>query len=100
MTEFDQFQSGHRSDDHPASFANWLMQSKCHRCLSETGPDSADSADADAVLVSSLDVTVADAEQGSAERLVDSPIWLGLCFDIEVGMCQIRKETRCWDDVA
>ena len=39
-----------------------------------------------------LDVTVADAEQGSAEQLFDSPISLDLCFDTAVGMCQIRKE--------
>lgn len=100
MTEVDRSRSDHRSDDHLVSFANWMMQSKCHHSLSETDPDSADSADAVAALASLLDVTVADAEQESAERLVDSPIQLDLCFDIEVEMCQTRKEIRCWDDVA
>lgn len=100
MTEVDRFRSGHRSDDHPVSFANWMMQSKCHHSLSETDPDSADSADAVAALARLPGVTAADAEQESAERLVDSPIQLDLCFDIEVGMCQTRKEIRYWDDVA
>lgn len=102
MTEFDRFRSGHRSDDHPVSFANWMMQSKCHRSLSETetDPDLADSADAVAALANLLDVTVADAGRESAERLVDSPIQLDLCFGIEVAMCQTRKEIRYWDDVA
>ena len=71
---FDRFPSGHRSGDHPASFANWMMQSKYHHFLFETDPDFADSADAVAVLATLLGVTVADVEQGSAERLVDSPI--------------------------
>lgn len=50
-----------------------MMQSTGHHFLSETAPDFADSADAVAVLANLLDVTVADAEQGFAERLVDSP---------------------------
>lgn len=50
-----------------------MMQSICHHFLSETDLDFADSADAVAVLANLLGVTVADAEQGSAERLVDSP---------------------------
>ena len=68
-----------------------MKQSKCHHSLSETDPDSADFADAVAVLESLLDVAVADAEQGSAEQLFDSPISLGLYFDTGVEMCQIRK---------
>lgn len=73
MTIFDQSHSGHRSDDHLANFANWMMQSTCHRSLSETDPDFAEWADAVAVLASLLDVTVGDAGQESAERRVDSP---------------------------
>ena len=69
-----------------------MKQSKCHHYLSEIDPDSADLADAVAVLESLLDVTVADAEQGSAAQLFDSPISLGLYFDTAVGMFQIRKE--------
>lgn len=42
--------------------------------LFEKDLDSADSADAVAGLASLLGVTVADVEQGSVERLVDSPI--------------------------
>ena len=91
LTASDWFLSGHRSDDHPGSSANWMKQSKCHHYLSEIDPDSADFADAVAVLENLLDVAVADAEQGSAEQLFDSPISLGLYFDIAVGMCQIRK---------
>lgn len=70
---FDQSDSGHHSDDHPASSANWMMQSKCHRFPSETDPDFADLADAVAALASLLGVAVADVGQASAERLVDSP---------------------------
>lgn len=70
-----------------------MMQNTYHHSLCETDPDFADLAVAVAVLASLLDVTAADAGQGSAERLVDSPIWLGLCFGIEVEMCQTRKET-------
>ena len=92
---FDRCQSGHRSGGHPANFASWMTQSKYHHSLFEKYLDSADSADAVAVLASLLGVTVADVEQGSVERLVDSPIQLGSCFDTEVGMCQIRKEIRC-----
>ena len=69
--KFVLFHSDHRSDDHLANSANWMTQSKFHHSLSETDPDSAVAV---AVLASSLDVIVADAEQGSAERLVDSPI--------------------------
>ena len=71
---FDRFQSDYRSDDHPANFANWLMQSICRHSLSEADPDSVGFVDAAAVLASLLDVTVADAERESAERLVDLPI--------------------------
>ena len=70
---FAQFHSDYHSDDHPANSANWMMQSICHHFLSETDLDFVDSADAVAVFANLLDVTVADAEQGSAERLVDSP---------------------------
>ncbi len=48
-----------------------MMQNKLHHSLFATDPGSADAA---AVLASLLDVTAADAEQGSAERLADSPI--------------------------
>ena len=68
-----------------------MKQGKCHHYLSEIDPDSVDFADAVAVLESLLDVTVADAEQGFAEQLFDSPIPPGLYFEIAVGMCQIRK---------
>ena len=71
MPTFDPLRSDHRSDDRPASFVGWMMGNKFHHCLSETDPDSADAA---AVLVSLLDVIVADAARGSAEQLVDSPI--------------------------
>ena len=69
--EFDPFQSDHCSDDRPASFVSWMMQSKSPRFLFEADLDSAEAV---AVLARLLDVTVADAEQGSAERLVDLPI--------------------------
>lgn len=68
-----------------------MKQSKFHHYLSEIDPDSADSADAVAVLESLLDVMVADAGQGFAEQLFDSPISLGLYSDTAVGMFQIRK---------
>ena len=93
LTVIGRSRSGLRSDDHLESFANWMKESRSHHCLSGTDPGFAGFADAVAVLESLLDVTVVDAEQGSAEQLVDSPIWLGLCFDTEVGMCQIRKGT-------
>ena len=93
----DRFQSGHRSDDRQASFANSMMRSRYHHSISEADPGSVDSAGA-VVLASLFDVTVADAEPGFAERLVDSPIWLGWYSDIEVEMFQIRKEIRYVDD--
>lgn len=96
---FDRFHSGHHSDDHPANFADSMLQSICHHFLSETDPDFAGLADAVAVLANLLDVTVEDAGQESAERLVDLPRWLDLCFGIEVEMCRIRKETRYEDGV-
>ena len=71
---FDQFHSDHRSDDHPANVVNWMMQNTCHHSLSETDLDFAESADAVAVHAKILNVTVADAGQESAERLVDLPI--------------------------
>ena len=71
---FDRYQSGHRSGGHPTNFASWMTQSKYHHLLFEKDLDSADSADAVAVLASLLGVTVADVEQGFVERLVDSPI--------------------------
>ena len=74
MLGFDQFHSGHRSDDHPVNFASWMMRNTYHHSLSETDPDFAELAVAVAVLASLLDVTAADAGQESAERLVDSPI--------------------------
>ncbi len=74
MLAFDQFHSGHRSDDHPANFANWRMQSRCHHYLFEIDPDFADLVGAVAVLASLQGVTVAAAGQGFAVRLVDSPI--------------------------
>ena len=94
LTAFDRFLSGHRIDDHLESSASLMKASRCHHSLFETDPDSVDSADAVAALESQLDVTVAGAEQGFAVQLVDWPIWLGLCFDTGVEMCQIRKGTR------
>lgn len=73
MMAVDQFHSDHRSDDHLASFVNWMMQSICHHCLSETDPDFAEWTDAVAVLANLLHVTVGDAGQESAELRVDSP---------------------------
>lgn len=69
----DQFQSGHRSDDHPANFANWMRQSTFRHSLSEIDPDFADWLDAVAVLASLLSVTVGVAGQAFAERRADSP---------------------------
>lgn len=74
MLAFDLFHPARHSDDHPGSFANWMMQNTYHHSLFETDPDLSDLADAVAVLASLLDVTAADAGQESAERLVDSPI--------------------------
>ena len=90
-----QYHFGYHSDDHPGSFASSMLQSTCHRFLSETDPDLVELADAVAVLANLLDGTVAGAGQESAERLVGSPIWLDLCFGIEAETChQIRKEIR------
>ena len=74
-----------------------MRQSKSPHLLFEADLGSAGAV---AVFVNLLDVTVADAEQGFAERLVDLPIWLDLHFDIEVETCQIRKGIRYADDVA
>ena len=69
-----QFHFGYHSDDHPGSFAGSMLQSTCHRFLSETDPDFVELADAVAALANSLDGTVGGAGLESAERLVDSPI--------------------------
>ena len=69
-----QFHFGHHSDDHPRSFADSMLQSTCHRFLSDPDPDFVELADAVAVLANLLDGTVGGAGLESAERLVDSPI--------------------------
>ena len=74
MSASVQFHSGHHSDDHQGNFASSMLQSTCHRFLSETDLDFVDLADAFAVLANVRDGTVAGAGQESAERLVDSPI--------------------------